>query len=314
MKRILVAGGAGFIGSNLCKQLLEEDNYVISLDNLYTGNMSNIDSLLSNDNFEFINHNVIFPIDLDNIDEIYNLACPASPVKYQSSPTYTMKTAFLGTMNLLDLARKNNAKILQFSTSEIYGNPKVHPQKENYLGNVSTKSIRACYDEGKRAGETLCFDYNREFKTRVKVIRVFNTYGPNMDINDGRAVSNMINQALANKDITVYGDGKQTRSFCYIDDLLLAIKKTMATEDDFVGPLNLGNPEEITINELANTIVKLTNSKSKIIHIEKPKDDPLKRKPDISLAKNKLDKWDLSVFLEEGLKLTINFFEKKANS
>ena len=309
MKRILVAGGAGFLGSNLCRQLLKERNYVICLDNLFTGRKSNIEDLLSNKNFEFIEHDIQNPIDLE-VDQIYNAACPASPPAYQKSPTNTTKTCVLGLINLLELATKNNATILQFSTSEIYGDPIVHPQTEDYRGNVNPIGIRACYDEGKRVGETLMFDYAREFGTKIKVIRIFNTYGPGMDKNDGRVVSNFIVQALKGENITIYGEGKQTRSFCYVDDLIDGIIKMMNSNEEFQGPVNLGNPGEFTMLELADLVIKLTNSKSKIEYKPLPSDDPTQRKPDISLAKKEL-KWTPKIKLEEGLLKTIDYFKKE---
>ena len=312
MKRILVTGGAGFLGSHLCRKLVNDGNYVICMDNLYTGKMSNIEDLLDNKNFEFIKHDVTKRINL-KVDQIYNAACPASPPAYQKSPTYTVKTCFLGVMNMLDLAKKNNATMLQFSTSEIYGDPEVHPQTEDYRGNVNPIGIRACYDEGKRVGETLMFDYFREFGSKIKVIRIFNTYGPNMDINDGRVVSNFITQALKGEDITIYGDGTQTRSFCYVDDLIESIVKMMNSDDSFAGPVNLGNPGEFTMLELANLIIKLTKSKSKIVFKELPSDDPTKRKPNISLAKEKLG-WEPKINLEKGLKKTIIYFKKEVKN
>jgi len=309
MKRILVTGGAGFLGSNLCKRLVDEGNYVICIDNLYTGRKENIKDLLDKENFEFIEHDITNPIDL-KVDEIYNAACPASPPAYQKSPTYTSKTCYIGLLNMLELAKKNNAKILQFSTSEVYGDPLVHPQTEEYRGNVNPDGIRACYDEGKRIGETLMFDYHREFNTKIKVIRIFNTYGPNMDKNDGRVVSNFIVEALKGEEITIYGKGTQTRSFCYVDDLIDAIIKMMNSQDDFTGPVNLGNPGEFTMLELADLVIKLTNSNSKIIYKELPSDDPTQRKPNISLAKEKLN-WEPKINLEEGLKRTIEYFKKE---
>ncbi len=312
MKRILVTGGAGFLGSHLCRKLVNDGNYVICMDNLYTGRMSNIEDLLDNKNFEFIKHDVTKRINL-KVDQIYNAACPASPPAYQKSPTYTVKTCFLGVMNMLDLAKKNNATMLQFSTSEIYGDPEVHPQTEDYRGNVNPIGIRACYDEGKRVGETLMFDYFREFGSKIKVIRIFNTYGPNMDINDGRVVSNFITQALKGEDITIYGDGTQTRSFCYVDDLIESIVKMMNSDESFAGPVNLGNPGEFTMLELANLIIKLTKSKSKIVFKELPSDDPTKRKPNISLAKEKLG-WEPKINLEKGLKKTIIYFKKEVKN
>lgn len=310
MKNILITGGAGFVGSNLCKRLLEEGNHIICVDNLYTGRLVNIQALLDKPEFEFINHNIIDPLDLNNIDEIYNLACPASPPHYQKSPTYTTKTCVLGMINMLDLATKNNAKIMQFSTSEVYGDPHVHPQVETYRGNVNPIGIRSCYDEGKRVAETLCFDYNREFGTRIKVIRIFNTYGPNMDPKDGRVVSNFIIQALKGKDITIYGDGSQTRSFCYVDDLIEGIIRMMATEDDFLGPVNLGNPGEFTVKELAEIVLEKIGGDSKLVYKDLPKDDPTQRKPDISVAKQHLNGWEPTIKLQEGLLSTIEYFSK----
>ena len=308
MKRILVTGGAGFLGSHLCKRLLEEGNYVICLDNLFTGRMSNIEELLDNENFEFIKQDIMDKIDI-KVDQIYNAACPASPPAYQKSPTNTTKTCVIGVINMLELALKNKARILHFSTSEVYGDPIVHPQTEDYRGNVNPHGIRSCYDEGKRVAESLMFDYMREFGVDIKVIRIFNTYGPNMDMNDGRAVSNFIVQALKGEDITVYGDGTQTRSFCYVDDLTDGIIKMMESED-FTGPVNLGNPAEITLLELANTVIKLTKSKSKIVFKPLPSDDPTQRRPDISLAKKKL-KWTPKVKLEQGLRKTIKYFKSE---
>ncbi len=310
MKTILVTGGAGFLGSNLCARLLKEGNKVICVDNLYTGRKVNIENMLDNPNFSFIEHNIIDPLDIDNIDEIYNLACPASPPHYQKSPTYTTKTSVIGTINMLDLATKNNAKILHFSTSEVYGDPIVHPQVESYRGNVNPIGIRACYDEGKRCAETLCFDYNREFGTKIKVIRIFNTYGPNMDPDDGRVVSNFIIQALKGEDITIYGDGSQTRSFCYVDDLIEGIIRMMNSDDGFMGPVNLGNPGEFTIKELAEIVIELTGSASKIVYHDLPSDDPTQRKPDISLAKEKLNGWEPKVALKDGLIPSIEYFRK----
>ena len=307
MKRILVTGGAGFIGSNLCKRLVNENNHVICVDDLYTGRMINIEELMDKPNFEFINHNIIDPLDIENIDEIYNLACPASPPHYQKSPTYTTKTCILGILNMLELARKNNAKIMQFSTSEVYGEPQVHPQTESYRGNVNPIGIRSCYDEGKRCAETICFDYHREFGVKIKVIRIFNTYGPKMDPNDGRVVSNFILQALKGEDITIYGDGSQTRSFCYVDDLVEGIIRMMNSPDEFMGPVNLGNPGEFTVKELAEIVLDMTDSKSKTVCCDLPSDDPTQRKPDITLAKEKLG-WEPKVMLRDGLGKTINYF------
>ncbi len=308
MKRILVTGGAGFVGSNLCKRLLDDkDNYVIALDNFYTGRKVNIEPLLESDRFEFIEHDIVEPIDI-KVDEIYNLACPASPPHYQKSPTYTTKICVLGVINMLELARKNDAKIMQFSTSEVYGDPEVHPQVEGYRGNVNPIGIRSCYDEGKRVGETLCFDYNREFGTKIKVIRIFNTYGPNMDPLDGRVVSNMIMQALRDEDITIYGDGSQTRSFCYVDDLVEGIIRMMASRDGFLGPVNLGNPGEFTIKELSDIILEMIETSSKVVNKPLPSDDPTQRKPDIALAGKELGGWKPEIPLREGLKHTIEYF------
>lgn len=309
MKRILVTGGAGFLGSNLCKKLVDEGNYVICLDNLFTGREENIKGLLEKDNFEFLEADVMDKIDL-KVDQIYNAACPASPPAYQKSPTNTTKTCVFGIINMLELATKNNATLLQFSTSEVYGEPEVHPQVENYRGNVNPIGIRACYDEGKRVAETLCFDYNREFGTKIKVIRIFNTYGINMDKNDGRVVSNFIVQALRGENITIYGTGEQTRSFCFVSDLVDAIVKVMNSRKEFLGPVNLGNPGEFTMIELANKVIDLTGSKSKITFENLPKDDPTQRKPDISLAKKEIN-WKPLIKLDEGLEKTIEYFKKK---
>lgn len=311
MKRILVTGGAGFVGSNLCKRLLEEGNYVICMDNLYTGRISNIDELMNNPKFEFINHNIIETVEMDNLDEIYNLACPASPPYYQKSPTFTTKTCILGSINMLDLATKNNAKIMQFSTSEVYGEPLVHPQEESYRGNVNPIGIRACYDEGKRCAESLFFDYHREFGTKIKVIRIFNTYGPKMNADDGRVVSNFIVQALKGEDITLYGDGQQTRSFCYVDDLVEGIVRMMNSDDSFIGPVNLGNPGEFTIRQLADIVLEMVGGKSKMVNMPLPSDDPTQRKPNIALAKEKLNGWEPKTTLREGLLPTIEYFKKE---
>ena len=309
MKKILVTGGAGFIGSHLCKKLLDEGNDVLCLDNYFTGTKENISSLFKSPYFEVIRHDVCFPLYVE-VDEIYNLACPASPIHYQHDPVQTTKTSVHGAINMLGLAKRINARILQASTSEIYGDPETHPQEENYWGNVNPIGPRSCYDEGKRCAETLFFDYYRQHNLDIKVVRIFNTYGPNMHPNDGRVVSNFIVQALTNQDITVYGNGGQTRSFCYIDDLISGIFKMMSSEEKFIGPVNLGNPVEFKIIDLAKTIIKLTNSKSKIVNKELPTDDPIRRKPNISLAKNVLD-WEPSFNLEEGLKLTIDYFKSQ---
>ncbi len=309
MKKVLVTGGAGFVGSNLCHYLIERGNFVYCLDNLFTGRESNISDLEANPNFKFIKWDVQDPIDLE-VDEIYNAACPASPPAYQKSPTNTTKTCIFGALNMLELAKKNNAKILQFSTSEVYGEPQVHPQVETYRGNVNPIGIRSCYDEGKRCAESLFFDYNREFGVKIKVIRIFNTYGKNMDPNDGRVVSNFICQALNGQDITIYGTGKQTRSFCYVSDLVKAIVKVMEdTPDDFHGPINLGNPGEFTMLELAQKILDRVDTKSKIVFKPLPGDDPTQRRPDITLAKKMLN-WEPVVSLDEGLDLSIKYFEK----
>ena len=307
MKTILVTGGAGFIGSHLCERLLTDDDKVICLDNLFTGSLDNIEVLKSNINFEFVNHDITKPYFRDGIDEIYNLACPASPIHYQSNPIKTVKTCTIGVINMLGLAKKNNAKILQASTSEVYGDPDVHPQKEDYNGNVNTLGFRSCYDEGKRCAETLFMDYKREHNLNIKIVRIFNTYGPNMTKNDGRVVSNFILQALQNDNITIYGDGSQTRSFQFIDDLVEGLIKMM--NSDNVGPINLGNPIELSMTDLAYKVIKLTNSSSDVIYKKLPKDDPKRRRPDISLAKSTLD-WSPVIDLETGLKKTINYFKQ----
>ncbi len=308
MKRILVTGGAGFLGSHLCKRLLIEKNEVICLDNYFTGNKNNIIKLLDNPYFELVRHDITEPYYAE-VDEIYNLACPASPQHYQHNPIKTIKTSVMGAINVLGLAKRVNAKALQASTSEVYGDPTLHPQPESYWGNVNPIGIRSCYDEGKRCAETLFMDYHNQNGVLVKIIRIFNTYGPNMNPNDGRVVSNFIVQALKGKDITIYGDGLQSRSFQYVDDLVEGIIRAMNTRDDFFGPLNLGNPNEFTMLELAHLVIKLTNSKSKLVHLELPKDDPKQRRPDISLAKKELNGWKPVTQLEEGLKKTINYFE-----
>ena len=308
-KIILVTGGAGFIGSHLCKKLLEQGNEVICLDNFFTGSRQNINDLLGNPNFKLIEHNVVNPIFL-NVDSIYHLACPASPVHYQHNPVETVRTNVMGTLNMLDLAKKTGARFLQASTSEVYGDPLEHPQKETYFGNVNPIGVRSCYDEGKRAAETLCADFHREYNLNIKIVRIFNTYGPNMHTNDGRVVSNFIVQALKNEPITIYGSGSQTRSFQYIDDLIIGLIKMMENNDNFMGPVNLGNPDEFTIKELAEKVLKLIpESKSRILYSELPNDDPRRRKPDITLAKEKLD-WEPGVKLEDGLMKTIEYFRR----
>ena len=309
MKKILVTGGAGFIGSHLCKKLLNEGNDVLCIDNYFTGTKENISGLFKNTYFEAIRHDICFPLYVE-VDEIYNLACPASPIHYQHDPVQTTKTTVHGAINMLGLAKRINARILQASTSEVYGDPDVHPQVESYWGNVNPIGPRSCYDEGKRCAETLFFDYNRQHDLDIKVVRIFNTYGPNMHPNDGRVVSNFIMQALTNKDITVYGNGEQTRSFCYIDDLVNGMMKMMSSEKAITGPINLGNPVEFKIIELAQMIIKLTNSKSKIINKGSPIDDPVRRKPDISKAKKYLD-WEPHVDVIDGLKETIAYFKKQ---
>jgi UDP-glucuronate decarboxylase len=307
-KKVLVAGGAGFIGSHLCERLLNNNVEVICLDNFSSGYSNNLNHLLSNNNFSLVAHDIVNPFNTV-VDEIYNLACPASPVKYQSDPIKTTETSVIGAINLLNLAKKTNAKILQASTSEVYGDPLIHPQIESYWGNVNPVGIRSCYDEGKRCAETLFFDYYRQHKVRIKVVRIFNTYGPKMDSNDGRVVSNFINQALNNKNITIYGSGTQTRSFCYIDDLVNALMLMMDSKDIVIGPVNLGNPVEFTIQELAEIVIDLTNSNSKIVRMQLPSDDPRQRQPDISLAKSILG-WCPEIDLMTGIKKTISYFQE----
>ena len=309
MKKILVTGGAGFIGSHLCKKLIDEGNDVLCIDNYFTGTKENITELFSSPYFEAIRHDICFPLYVE-VDEIYNLACPASPVHYQHDPVQTTKTTVHGAINMLGLAKRTNARILQASTSEVYGDPSIHPQVEDYWGNVNPIGPRSCYDEGKRCAETLFFDYQRQHDLDIKVVRIFNTYGPNMNPNDGRVVSNFIVQALTNKDITVYGNGDQTRSFCYIDDLINGMMSMMSSKKGLNGPINLGNPVEFKIKELAMMIIKLTNSKSKIINKELPIDDPVRRRPDISKAKKELD-WEPKIDVMDGLKETIDYFKKK---
>jgi UDP-glucuronate decarboxylase len=312
-KRILVTGGAGFIGSHLCEKLLNEGNEVLALDNFFTGNKKNILKLMDNPLFEMIRHDVTMPF-FAEIDEIYNLACPASPIHYQHNAIKTVKTSVLGAINMLGLAKRKNAKILQASTSEVYGDPEIHPQPESYWGNVNILGPRSCYDEGKRVAETLFVNYHRQNRVKIKIARIFNTYGPNMHPNDGRVVSNFIVQALLNKDITVYGEGQQTRSFQYIDDLINGLTSLMNdTDDSFYGPVNIGNPDEFTILELANKVIEITGSKSKIIFLPLPEDDPMQRKPDITLATEKL-KWKPEIKLESGLVKTIQYFEELLKS
>ncbi len=305
-KKILVTGGAGFLGSHLCGELLENGHDVICVDNLFTGSKENILHLMDNPYFEFLRHDITFPLFVE-VDEIYNLACPASPIHYQYDPVQTTKTSVHGAINMLGLAKRTKAKILQASTSEVYGDPAVHPQTEDYWGNVNPVGPRSCYDEGKRCAETLFFDYYREHKLQIKVARIFNTYGPRMHPNDGRVVSNFIVQALQNENITIYGDGSQTRSFCYVDNLIDGLIKLMESSDDFTGPVNIGNPNEFTIKELAEKIIEMTQSTSKLIYKSLPENDPVRRQPDITLA-NKILGWEPSIELEEGLTHTINYF------
>jgi len=307
-KRVLVTGGAGFIGSHLCERLLEEENNIICLDNFYTGRRDNIAHLLGHPFFEVIRHDICFPLYVE-VDEIYNLACPASPIHYQLDPVQTTKTSVHGSINMLGLAKRTRAKIFQASTSEVYGDPAEHPQSEKYWGNVNPIGARSCYDEGKRCAETLFFDYHRQHKLKIKVARIFNTYGPKMHPFDGRVISNFIVQALKSEPITIYGDGTQTRSFCYVDDLLDAITSFMGTPDDFTGPVNLGNTNEISMLELAETIIKLTDSDSGIVHKPLPQDDPIRRQPDIKLANEKLS-WQPKITLENGLEKTISYFKE----
>jgi UDP-glucuronate decarboxylase len=306
MKKILVTGGAGFLGSHLCDKLVEQGHHVLCVDNYFTGSKKNIEHLLDHKNFEIIRQDVCFPLYVE-VDEIYNLACPASPIKYQQDPIQTTKTSIIGAYNMLGLAKRTCAKILQASTSEIYGDPEVHPQVEEYWGNVNPIGIRSCYDEGKRAAETLFFDYYRKHDTRIKVMRIFNTYGPRMDSADGRVVSNFIMQALHNKDITVYGEGDQTRSFCYVDDQINGMIKLMNTTDSVTGPINIGNPNEFTIMQLAELVIELTGSNSKIIKEKLPQDDPKQRRPDITKAREILS-WQPTIELKEGLINTIEYF------
>lgn len=307
MKKILVTGGAGFVGSHLCERLLKEGNQVLCLDNYFTGDKRNIVHLMDNHYFEVVRHDVTVPF-FAEVDQIYNLACPASPVHYQYNPIKTTKTSVMGAINMLGLAKRIKARILQASTSEVYGDPEVHPQTESYWGHVNPIGIRSCYDEGKRCAETLFMDYHNQNKVDIRIIRIFNTYGPKMHPNDGRVVSNFIIQALQNKNITIYGDGSQTRSFQYVDDLLEGMIRMMNT-DNFIGPVNIGNPNEFTILELANKVIELTGSKSKIIYLPAPSDDPTQRKPNIALAKEKLNNWEPKIQLNEGLIKTIAYFD-----
>ncbi|MEI7491750.1 MAG: UDP-glucuronic acid decarboxylase family protein [Bacteroidota bacterium] len=306
-KKILVTGGAGFLGSHLCEKLLNQGHEVVCLDNYFTGQKQNVVHLLKNPYFELIRHDVTMPFFIE-VDEIFNLACPASPVHYQYNPIKTVKTSVMGAINMLGLAKRIRAKVLQASTSEVYGDPEIHPQTESYWGHVNTIGPRSCYDEGKRVAETLFVNYHKQNKVRIKIIRIFNTYGPRMHPNDGRVVSNFIVQALKGEDITIYGEGTQTRSFCYVDDLLEGMVRLMNSREDFTGPVNIGNPGEFTMIELAEKVLKLTGSKSKLVHMPLPTDDPLQRKPDITLAKKELG-WEPTIPLEEGLKRTIEYFK-----
>jgi UDP-glucuronate decarboxylase len=309
MKRILITGGAGFIGSHLCERLLNDGNEVICLDNFYTGSRKNIVHLIKHPYFELIRHDIIQPFYAE-VDEIYNLACPASPVHYQYNPIKTIKTSIMGSINMLGLAKRIKARILQASTSEVYGDPEIHPQPESYWGHVNPNGIRSCYDEGKRCAETLFMDYHRQNNVRIKIVRIFNTYGPRMDPDDGRVVSNFIVQALKGNDLTIFGDGSHSRSFQYVDDLIEGIIRMMNTPDSFTGPVNLGNPGEFSVIELADKVIKLTGSKSRIIHLPLPQDDPKQRKPDITLARDILN-WEPTINLDEGLQKTIDFFKKE---
>ena len=310
-KRVLVTGGAGFLGTFLCERLLSAGCEVVCVDNFYTGTKRNIVHLLDNPYFELIRHDITFPLYLE-VDEIYNFACPASPIQYQNDPVQTTKVNVHGSINMLGLAKRTKAKILQASTSEVYGDPTVHPQTEDYWGNVNCVGIRSCYDEGKRCAETLFFDYYRQHKLNIRVVRIFNTYGPRMHPNDGRVVSNFILQALKNENLTVYGDGQQTRSFCYVDDMVEGVIRMMNAADGFTGPVNLGNPEEFTVLELAEKIIELTGSQSRIVYKPLPRDDPMKRKPNIELAKKRLG-WKPTIGLEEGLQNTIHFFQMSSD-
>jgi len=307
-KRVLVTGGAGFLGSHLCERLLQDGCDVLCVDNFYSGTKDNVIHLLDNPNFELIRHDVTFPLYVE-IDEIYNLACPASPIHYQWDPVQTTKTSVHGAINMLGLAKRTKAKILQASTSEVYGDPVTHPQEENYWGNVNPIGIRSCYDEGKRCAETLCFDYQRQYNLDIKVVRIFNTYGPRMHQNDGRVVSNFIVQALSGKDITIYGDGSQTRSFCYVDDMIEGFIRMMTSSQDITGPINMGNPTEFTVKQLAQMVLSMVGGESKLVLSPLPQDDPKQRQPDITLARDTLD-WDPLINLEQGLEKTINYFKQ----
>ena len=311
MKKILVTGGSGFLGSHLCERLLNEGHDIVCLDNFFTGSKQNITHLMSNSRFEVMRHDVTLPLSID-VDEIYNLACPASPIHYQQDPVQTTKTCVHGAINMLDLAKRTGAKILQASTSEVYGDPEVHPQKESYWGRVNPIGIRSCYDEGKRCAETLFLDYYRQHKLKIKIARIFNTYGPHMHPQDGRVVSNFIMQALQGEPITIYGDGQQSRSFCYVDEMVDAFIRLMNSSDDFIGPVNLGNPGEFTIRELAEKTLAMTGSKSELRNLPLPEDDPRQRQPDITLAKENLG-WEPKIQLEEGLTKTIEYFRGQIN-
>jgi UDP-glucuronate decarboxylase len=308
-KKVLVTGGAGFLGSHLCDRLIEQGHDVLCVDNFFTGTKRNIEHLLDHPRFELMRHDVTFPLYVE-VDEIFNLACPASPVHYQHDPVQTTKTSVHGAINMLGLAKRVRAKILQASTSEVYGDPEIHPQVEAYWGRVNPIGIRSCYDEGKRCAETLFFDYHRQHKLRIKVVRIFNTYGPRMHMNDGRVVSNFIVQALKGEDITIYGDGQQTRSFCYVDDLVEAMLRMMGTGDEVPGPINIGNPGEFSMLELANRVIELTGSRSQLMRMPLPADDPKQRRPDITLAQQELGGWEPKTQLDEGLKKTIAYFDK----
>ncbi|MBU2288315.1 MAG: SDR family oxidoreductase [Gammaproteobacteria bacterium] len=308
-KKMLVTGGAGFLGSHLCDRLIEQGHDVLCVDNFFTGTKRNIEHLLDHPRFELMRHDVTFPLYVE-VDEIFNLACPASPIHYQHDPVQTTKTSVHGAINMLGLAKRVRAKILQASTSEVYGDPEIHPQVEAYWGRVNPIGIRSCYDEGKRCAETLFFDYHRQHKLRIKVVRIFNTYGPRMHLNDGRVVSNFIVQALKGEDITIYGDGQQTRSFCYVDDLVEAMIRMMNTGDELPGPVNIGNPGEFSMLDLANKVIELTGSRSKLVRMPLPADDPKQRRPDISMAQKELGGWQPQTQLEEGLKKTIAYFDK----